>query len=247
MKIGPAAAAPLLAALLWVASIVVSPGRLTPGSVLLVGLGLIGTATVAVIGMVLTGGRWARWASGAMLATCLVTAALTPIDGLWIVALVATASALVIVLAGGSTRARRQQQAVGPPAAAVALPVLLLLFPAWLGLAAAEDTVVATMIVGLLAPVAALWYTRVLPGGLLGVRLVWPLLALASIPAQGLAPAIVSGAGAVAVAVLAWQPAVKHAFHPPREVGTNYPIPPELTPREVLDAARLDDEGKPRS
>jgi hypothetical protein len=35
------------------------------------------------------------------------------------------------------------------------------------------------------------------------------------------------------------------AFYPPRETGKAYPIPPELAPKEVLDAAEIDERGRP--
>ena len=77
------------------------------------------------------------------------------------------------------------------------------------------------------------------------VRLIWPLAAVGLAFTQWLAPAIVSVVSGIAVAVLAWHPSVAVAFHPPREVGTVYPIPPELAPREVLDSADLDEHGRP--
>jgi hypothetical protein len=46
--------------------------------------------------------------------------------------------------------------------------------------------------------------------------------------------------------VTAWGSSVKASYHPPREVGTTFPVPPELAPAEVLDAAEIDDTGKPR-
>ena len=91
----------------------------------------------------------------------------------------------------------------------------------------------------------ALWFARVFPGGLYAVRILWPALAIGLSFTQWWAPAIVSVISGAAVAVLAWHPSVGVAFHPPREVGTVYPIPPELAPREVLDSAELDEHGRP--
>jgi hypothetical protein len=102
------------------------------------------------------------------------------------------------------------------------------------------------MIVGLSAPIAALWYARVLPGGLFAVRALWPASAIGLSVTMGPAAGAVALVSGVVVAVLAWHSSVKHAFHPPREVGTSFPIPPELAPREVLDTAKLDERGRPR-
>jgi hypothetical protein len=71
-------------------------------------------------------------------------------------------------------------------------------------------------------------------------------MAVASTPWLGPVAGVVASALAVAVAALTWHPSVKASYHPPREVGTTFPIPPELAPREVLDAAEVDDSGRPR-
>jgi hypothetical protein len=119
-------------------------------------------------------------------------------------------------------------------------------FPAVLGLAAWDVPSWATLVTGLSAPVAALWYARVLPGGLPMVRVLWPGLAFGLAITQAPVPGWVSAVGGALVAVIAWHPSVKIAFHPPRETGTRLPIPPELAPREILEAADLDEWGKPR-
>jgi hypothetical protein len=51
---------------------------------------------------------------------------------------------------------------------------------------------------------------------------------------------------ALAVLILAWHPSVKVSFHPPREVGSVFPIPPELAPSEIREAAHLDERGRAR-
>jgi hypothetical protein len=128
----------------------------------------------------------------------------------------------------------------------VLVPLILIGLPFLLGLASWEEPTTSAVVVGLSAPITALWYSRVLPGGLLGVRALWPALAVGLSITMGLAPGAVAVVGGVTIAVLAWHPSVKHAFHPPREVGTSFPIPPELAPREVLDTANLDERGRPQ-
>jgi hypothetical protein len=92
----------------------------------------------------------------------------------------------------------------------------------------------------------ALLYSRVFPGGLIGIRLLWPVLALTLSPVLGFPTGLVAALLAIAVGVTAWGSSVKASYHPPREVGTTFPVPPELAPAEVLDAAEIDDTGKPR-
>jgi hypothetical protein len=129
----------------------------------------------------------------------------------------------------------------------VLAPLILLVTPALLGLAGNQASPVPLLIVGLSAPVAAFLYSRVLPGGLIAIRILWPLLAVASSPFLGWWAGVLAVAIAGTVAFLAWDDSVKAAYHPPREVGSTFPIPPELAPREIRDAAGIDEKGRPKS
>lgn len=240
------AGTPLLAALIWAAALAIDPGPFAPESVLLMMVGILSLATVGMVGLTVTGGRWAYRTSLASLLSMAVVAVARPVDVLWVLALVATAFAAVIhVLSPLIGAVRRRPAAAGPPTRAVLIPLLLIGFPFLLGLAAWDVPGPGTVAVGLTAPVAALWFARVFPGGLLGVRVVWPALAIGLAPTQALGPAIVSICGGLGIAALAWDSTVAVAFHPPREPGSVFPIPPELAPREVLDSADLDERGQP--
>lgn len=242
-----ASSAPLLAVVLWTIALLVDPGPLAPWSVFLVGLGLLETATVGVIGVIVVGGRWAWRTVMAMLGFTLVLAVLRPIDALWIIALAASIfSGALYSLPVVGRGMRKLPAATGPPWRAVLAPLILLAMPAILGLAAWEGPTPATLVVAIGAPVAALWYSRVLPGGLIVLRIGWPLLAFGLAAFQPVYATVASIAFGLGVAVLAWHPEVRVAFHPPREMGSVFPIPPELAPSEVLDAARLDERGRPR-
>ena len=247
MKVPLLSALSLLAALVWTGALAADPGPLAPMSVVLIAIGLLAMATVGMIGITVTGGRWAhRLALASLIATALLAVA-RPIDVWWYAGFASTLLAAVALFTPAMENGlRRLAPAGGPPWRAVLIPLLLIALPFLLGLAAWGRTSLATGLVGLGAPVAALWYSRVLPGGLLAVRALWPGLALGLAFTQSVGPAIVCLAAGGAVAVLAWHPSVGVAFHPPREIGTVHPIPPELTPSEVLDAAELDDRGRPR-
>jgi hypothetical protein len=247
VKVSLASATPLLAALLWVTALLSDPEPLAPGSVLLVGVGLLGLATVAVVGMIVTGGPWARSTGLVVIALTVLIAAFRPIDPIWVVALAATAVSGVAMFSSSVTASiRKRPAATGPPRRAVLVPLILVGLPFPLGLASWDEPTTGAMIVGLSAPIAALWYARVLPGGLFAVRALWPASAIGLSVTMGPAAGAVALVSGVVVAVLAWHSSVKHAFHPPREVGTSFPIPPELAPREVLDTAKLDERGRPR-
>ena len=247
MRVPWASASPLVAAVLWTVALAIDPGPLAPWSVFLVGLGLLTMATVGVVGMVIVGGRWARRTGLASILAGLMIAVVRPTDAIWFLALA------VSILAGGALflpvvteRIRKLPSATGPPPRAVLVPLVLVSTPFTIGLAAWDSPTIATVVVGLTAPLAALWYSRVLPGGLTSVRVIWPLLALALALLQPPAAAVVSAVTGLGVLVMAWSKEVEIAFHPRRETGHVFPIPPELAPREILDAAEIDEHGRPR-
>jgi len=212
---------------------------------LLVGIGLLTTATVASVGMIVVGGRWAHRLGLGTLAATVGVALVRELDVLWSAGMAATALGLVAMFSPTLTDTIRQlPSASGPSPRAVAPALLLVATPVVLGFAGQDATAWALLVVGLTAPLVGFLYTRVVPGGLLAVRLLWPMLALALTPLLGWVAGIVTAGLALALAVLAWDPSVKASYHPPREVGTTFPIPPELTPEEVLDAAEIDDRGR---
>jgi hypothetical protein len=238
--------APLAAALVWVLILLFDAGPLPPSSTLLTGVGLLAIATTSVVGLVVTGARWAHRLAVCSVATTMVVAALRPIDRWWWLGLAVSAVAVTIVFLPIITnQVRRLPAASGPPSAAVVPPLALLASPVLVGLTSADAPPLPALAVGLSAPVFAYLYIRVLPGGLWGVRLLWPMLALGLAPFLGLLPGVAAVLVAVIVAAFSWRPEVKASYHPPREVGSTFPIPPEMTPPDVLDAAHVDDKGRP--
>ena len=239
------AATTLLSALAWTLALVLDGTPWTTAPVLLIGVGLLASATVATIGMVVVGGRWAHRLGLSAVAMGAVVAIGRPIDPMWIAATIASAAALLALLSPAlTTTIRTLPSASGPPPRAIAPALILLVTPAVLGFVGNEATPWALLVVGLTAPSAAFLYSRVIPGGLLVIRVLWPALALALTPLLGWVAGGVAAAIAVVVAVTAWGQAVKASYHPPREVGTTFPIPPELAPPEVLDAAQIDEKGR---
>jgi MFS family permease len=237
-------ATPLLTALVWTMALVVRSEPFSPASALLLGVGLLATATVATVGMIVVGGRWAHRLGLASLVMSVALAIARDIDFAWVVGTVATVIALMGLLSPTVTSTiRKLPSASGPPPTAIAPPILLLITPALLGFVGNEATPWALLLVGLSAPNAAFLYSRVIPGGLLVIRLVWPVMTLALTPVLGWIAGAVAAALAIAVGVTAWDSSVKASYHPPREEGTTLRMPTELTPREVLDAAQIDEKG----
>jgi len=238
---------PLGTALFWVAAMLSDPGPYDPGAVLLIGVGLLATSTVAVVGLVLVGARWARRMAYASVGSTFILATLIPLDTLWVIGALA-GFATVIALASPAVTAgvRRLPSATGPPQRSVLLTLVLLGTPLALGLVSWTGANTATLVVGLSAPLTAFWYSRVLPGGLYLARYVWPAFAIGLALVQPTGAAVGSlGLGAL-VAGIAFHPSVKAAFYPARETGTAFAIPPELVPPEVLDEAHIDDHGRSR-
>lgn len=236
-----------LAALAWTVALMLEPGTYDPFAVFLIGLGLLGTGTVAVIGLVVSGGRWSHRLGLVTLAGSFAVALLRPLDVTWVVALASTTLATVVWFLPAVTRnVRKLPAAAGPPPEAVVPPLLLLTAPLLLGISSFGSASWPVLVAGAAAPVAAFGFSRVLPGGLIGLRVVWPLLAIALAPTMGLSTGLVSAFLAVATVGLSWRPGVKTSYHPPTERGSTFPIPAELTPEDVLEAADLDDRGRRR-
>jgi len=237
----------LLAALVWTAAIIVDNDPFQPAASLLIGVGLVAMATVATVGMIVVAGRWARLLGFGAIGVTVVLALVRAVDIIWVLGIAATAlSSAALLSPAVDSSIRKLASASGPPPRAIIPPLLLLATPALLGLVGDDSTVWALLVVGLSAPCVALLYSRVFPGGLIGIRLLWPVLTLTLSPVLGFPTGLVAALLAIAVGVTAWGSSVKASYHPPREVGTTFPVPPELAPAEVLDAAEIDDTGKPR-
>lgn len=238
-----AALAPLCVALAWVVALAVDP---TPfpqlPSALLIGVGMLVLATVSTTGLVVLGARWAHRLGWLVVALAAVLAVVRPIDAAWVAGLVAIAAAAAgLVFVQG--RVRKLPSATGPPIRAVLLPLVLAGAPVLLGLTAGGDSW-AVLTIGFSALATAFLYSRVVWGGLVVARMAWPLLALALVPSLDPVVIPITVALAASVLILAWHPSAKAAFHPQRTAGSTFPIPPELTPGDILDAAGLDERGR---
>lgn len=247
MRTALAAATIQLAALAWTVALLIDAASLETAPALLVGVGILAMSTVAMVGMIAVGGRWAHRLGLIDIGFMVVLAVIRPIDLIWLIATGLTGGALLALLSPMVTRSiRKLPSASGPPPRAITPPLILLATPAILGFLGNGSEPWALLVVGLGAPNVAWLYSRVFPGGLIAIRLIWPALAIVLAPWMSLWAGVASISIAIAVVVLSWHKSVKASYHPPREVGSAYPIPPELTPREVLDAAEIDDRGRPK-
>ena len=122
MTVPVLACTPLVAALLWALALGVDRGPLAPGSVLLIVTGLLGLTTVGMVGVTVTGGRWAHRTLLVAVAAMFLLAVVRPIDLLWGLALVSTLIAAIAVLSPGphgraaqASCRHRAASACGPP------------------------------------------------------------------------------------------------------------------------------------
>lgn len=241
------AATSLLAALVWTVALIVDGGPFEGAPALLIGVGLLASATVSTIGMVVVGGRWAHRLGLVSMLSTIPLALLRETDLVWWAGVASAAIATSALLSPAVTSSiRKLPAASGPPPRAIAPALILLVAPAILGFVGDDAAAWALLLVGLSAPNAAFLYSRVLPGGLMAIRLVWPLMTLAVTPWLGWMAGLIAAGLAIAVGVASWHSSVKASYHPPRETGTSYRIPPELAPKEVLDAAEIDERGRRR-
>lgn len=217
----------------------------TGASIVLIAVSLWVSAVVSVTGILVARARWARRLGLVTSGGHGIVALLAPVDVWWGVAAVLTA-VTAVAIAGpwldGVVRGR--PSASGPPARVVLIALGFLWVPFAIGVAGGDGWPAVS--IGLSALAAAYWFIRALPGALLVVRVVWPLLAVALAVPLGLPAGIVAAAYGVAIGAIAWHSSVRTSLHPLVESGTRVPIPPELAPKEVLDAADIDDRGRPR-
>lgn len=234
----------LLTTAAWTARLATADPHRSEMAVVLISLSMWTAAVVALTGMMVARARWARRLGLAVTGAQGALGLLMPLDAWWGAAL-ALSAATAVALGGpwldGIIRGR--PSAAGPPTRAVLIPLILIGVPYLLGFANAEGP--AALVVSLTALVAAFWFIRVLPGALVVVRLLWPGLTLGLAMPTGGPGGLTAAATAVLVAALAWHPTVRNAVHPLVERGSRVAIPPELAPPEVLDAADIDERGRP--
>ena len=236
----------MLAILIWLAAIMLDPGPYHPNSVLLTGLGWLLLSTVATVGLVLVGGRWALRTLIVVLGTTLWVGSVIPLSPWSIAGLGATALGLILLLSPRQHRlVRKLPSAGGPPARSVVVTLAALGLPLVLGLIPANANS-WVLVMAACGPLAAILYSRTIPGGLPAMRFGLIAAALALAAFMPLPHAIVAVLVSAAITATAWSSDVAVAFRPLIEKGTSYAIPPELAPKEILDRAGIDERGQAR-
>ncbi|MGH8875354.1 MAG: hypothetical protein ACRDVM_08925 [Acidimicrobiia bacterium] len=242
------AAVPMASSLLWAGLLGWSLDAWSPGSALLAGASLVVMATVATVGMLVARGEWAKRLGLVVVGEQLLVSLSLPVGPWWAAGLVAS-SATLAALTGPWVEGlvRKGPAAAGPPATAVLLPLALLGVPFVLAMAGMGGPTFGQWLMALASPLLALGYARALPAAMWSVRLGYPLLALVAMVGSGPPGWVVAAIVGSVVTLLAWRSEVRLAVEPlvPERRGA-LSIPPELAPREVLDAAGIDERGRRR-
>jgi len=246
---GAAAALVMASGLAWPAVLAVTPGTHTATASAVLGVCYLLLSTIAAVGLLVARALWARRLGYLLAAAGLLLGLVLPIGLIWWCALgFCTAAGILLMgpLLGGQVRTR--PLIGGPPTEAVVLPLLQVASP---GLVAAFSTAKGTdanlLALTGLSFVCAFWFSRTLSGALWAARLVYPVgtltLAVLAFP-RDLPAAIVTTILGTVAALIAFRPATARSVRQTR--GRPVAFPPELAPPEVLDAAGIDDDGRPQ-
>jgi len=228
--------------------LVFGSGPLAVSSATLLAADLLILATVIAVAIALSRGRWTRRAAFLLLGGQAGLGVFFEADGWWIGAVLVTALGIGAVAGPWlGSWLRKLPRADGPPPKAVVLSLGLVGLPALVAVTAPAGVPMGGWLLsgfGLSAAWAysqawlpALWATR---GGL-------PLLGAAAVVGLSWPGVLVLGLGVAALTGLSWSPEVHQATMSQAAIPVDLvPIPPELAPADVLEAAGLDDRGRPK-
>lgn len=201
--------------------------------------------SVSIVGALVGASRWARWLGTGLAAILAGPALVHPVTAGWIV-MVAAAGLALVGLVGTGLRAviRQRPPADAPPVQATALALGLLAAPIVVGAVQPGGVDLGDWAVAGGSVILAVWYTRARQSALWATRIGTPLLAIVSAFTTDWPEAVAPVLGFVVLARLAWSTAARVAVVPLAAPGRSVPIPAELTPGEILDAAGIDSHGR---
>ncbi len=242
------AAVLVLTALAWALVLVFGSGPMAESAATLLAVDQLILGTVIGVGMVLARGRWTRRAGFVLLGGQAVLGVFFEADGWWIAAVVMTAMGIA-ALAGPWLNGwlRKLPRADGPPPQAVVLSLGMAGLPTLVAVTAPGGVPTGGWLLSAFALGAAWAYTQAWLPALWSARVALPVLGIGAAAALTWLGGLLLGCGVTVLTLLAWTPAVRQATRTPAAVPTSLiPIPPELAPHDVLEAAGLDDRGRPK-
>ena len=240
------AASVVLASLAWALTLVFGSGPLADSAAALLAVDQLVVGTVVGVGIVLARGRWTRRVAVLLLGGQALLGIVVNADGWWIGAVATTAIGIAAVAGpwlGGWLR--KLPRADGPPPRAIIMNLGLIALPSLVAVTGFAGVPVAGWLLSSFALAAAWAYSQAWLPALWVVRVALPFLGIAAAAALPWWGALVLGLAVTALTALAWSPEVRQATLSPAAIPVDLvPIPPELTPPQVLEEAGFDNRGK---
>jgi hypothetical protein len=201
----------------------IDPEPFSPGSAVLIALGLLAYTVIALVGILLVRAPWARWVALATTIAALVIAAVVGFDSALAVASAVVSLTAVAGISGPwLTLWLRRRPGTGPEPRAVALPLLAVGAAPVVGFASWSGLAITAVVVAVLGPLGGWAYARALRWGLWVLRLGYPVAAVVAATQLNLAGATLLILHATLVAVLAWSPEASRAQRP---ISARLPAP----------------------
>lgn len=243
-----AASALMAASVLWLVRLSGGTENLAVGPAVLLGSDVVLLSLVAAAGLLVAHSAWAR-IMGAITALALVPSLLVESnrDSLMWVAAGFSLLAFATILTPGVTRWIDTSHQVGVPGVSIALLTGLLLSPAVSAIASPAGTTIPLWILAAAGPFAAIGYARASTSALWAIRIATVPLCLTAAATSPLWGGLLAIGYGLAITTLAWQKTALLAAQPVTPLPSpGYRIPPEMAPSEILEAADLDETGRPR-
>ena len=239
----------LLASIGWALVLMFGSGPLAVSTAALLATDLLILGTVIAVGVVFSRGRWTRPTAFLLLGGQAVLGVFFDVSGWWIGAVVVSALGVGAVAGpwlGGWLR--KLPPADGPPPKAVIMGLGLVGLPALVAITAPGGVPLGGWLLSGCAVAAAWAYSQAWLPALWAVRGAIPVLGVVAVAGLSWPGALALGLGVAVFTALAWSPEVRQAALSQAAAPVDLvPIPPELAPPEVLEAAGLDGRGRPRN
>lgn len=222
-------------------------GPWAPDSAALIGASAVTLAAIAVTGVLVASSRWGRWLAVGVAAVGPLLAVAVPVGIWWTVNLVA--SAIVLAAFAGTVTSgvtRKLPRADGPTPRVVAFILGLAAVPLFVASISPDGLGAPEWMMAGSSAIAAFVYSKAADFSVLAVRLLYPIVAVAAGFLAGWPRGLVWVLLGVCVTVAAWHRDIRLAVHPLAEPGRAVRMLPELVPPDVLEAAGLDDRGRPK-
>lgn len=235
----------VLATISWAIQVVLR-GPWAIESASLIATWLVVLAAVAITGMVIASSRWGRYLAIVVALLGPLFGVSVPVDPWWIASLLASGLVLAL-LAGNATSGviRKLPAADGPTPRVVVFTLVLVSLPLVVatvspdGLGPSEWSMVGLTTIG------AAVYAKAGPLAVAIVRGLIPLGFVLIGVIDGLPRGAMWIAIGIGIGIAAWHRDIRLAVRPLAGEGRAIPMLAEMVPSEILDAAGLDERGRP--